>query len=130
MLLPLTGCATGNRPPTSASSPPSSPITTTSMNDHFAQLERKYDARLGVYGLATGTGATVTYRAGERFAFCSTFKTLAAAAVLAHHPVTYLDTVIHYTRDDIRSLSPITPQHVDTGMTIGQPCDAAIRYSD
>ncbi|MGH3671470.1 MAG: hypothetical protein ACRDSH_12665, partial [Pseudonocardiaceae bacterium] len=60
-LLPLAGCVTGNRPPTGASSPRSSPATTTSMNDHFAQLERKYDARLGVYGLATGTGATVTY---------------------------------------------------------------------
>lgn len=132
MLLPLTGCATGNQPPISATSPtpPSSPTTTMSTNDHFAQLERKYDARLGVYGLATDTGATITYCADERFAFCSTFKTLAAAAVLAHNPLTYLDTVIHYTRDDIRSISPITPHHVDTGMAIGQLCDAAIRHSD
>jgi beta-lactamase class A len=63
-----------------------------------------------VYALATGTGATVAYRADERFAFCSTFKTLATAAVLHRNP--------------------ITKDHIATGMTIRQLCDAAIRYSD
>lgn len=38
--------------------------------------------------------------------------------------------LITYTSDDIRSISPVAQQHVQTGMTIGQLCDAAIRYSD
>jgi beta-lactamase class A len=38
--------------------------------------------------------------------------------------------VITYTSADIRSTSPVTQQHVQTGMTIGQLGEAAIRYSD
>jgi beta-lactamase class A len=83
-----------------------------------------------VYALATGTGATVAYRADERFAFCSTFKTLAAAAVLHGNPLSHLDKGVTYTRADVNSISPITKDHIATGMTIRQLCDAAIRYSD
>lgn len=52
------------------------------------------------------------------------------AAVLHQNPLTHLDKLITYTSDDIRSISPVAQQHVQTGMTIGQLCDAAIRYSD
>jgi len=100
------------------------------MSDRFAALERKYHARLGVYALAMRTGTTVAYRADERFAFCSTFKAPLVAAVLARNPLTHLDTVVTYTSDAIRSVSPVTQQHVQNGMTIGQLCDAAVRYSD
>ena len=96
----------------------------------LAELERKYEARLGACVLATGPTAVIAYRADERFAFCSTFKAPLAAAVLQKNPLTHLDTVITYTSADIRSTSPITEQHVQTGMTIAQLCDAAIRYSD
>nr|5NJ2_A Chain A, Beta-lactamase [Mycobacterium tuberculosis]5NJ2_B Chain B, Beta-lactamase [Mycobacterium tuberculosis]5OYO_A Chain A, Beta-lactamase [Mycobacterium tuberculosis]5OYO_B Chain B, Beta-lactamase [Mycobacterium tuberculosis]6H2C_A Chain A, Beta-lactamase [Mycobacterium tuberculosis]6H2C_B Chain B, Beta-lactamase [Mycobacterium tuberculosis]6H2G_A Chain A, Beta-lactamase [Mycobacterium tuberculosis]6H2G_B Chain B, Beta-lactamase [Mycobacterium tuberculosis]6H2H_A Chain A, Beta-lactam len=98
--------------------------------DRFAELERRYDARLGVYVPATGTTAAIEYRADERFAFCSTFKAPLVAAVLHQNPLTHLDKLITYTSDDIRSISPVAQQHVQTGMTIGQLCDAAIRYSD
>jgi beta-lactamase class A len=96
----------------------------------LAELERKYEARLGVCVLAIGPTAVIAYRADERFALCSTFKAPLAAAVLQKNPLTHLDTVITYTSGDIRSTSPITEQHVETGMTVGQLCDAAIRYSD
>ncbi|MBF6059881.1 class A beta-lactamase [Nocardia terpenica] len=96
----------------------------------LAELERRYGARLGVFAVATGTGATLAYRADDRFAMCSTFKALAAAAVLSRNPLSHLDTRVTFTRDEIRSISPVTERHVDTGMTIGQLCDAAIRYSD
>jgi beta-lactamase class A len=96
----------------------------------FAALEHKHRSRLGVYALATGTGATVAYRADERFAFCSTFKTLAAAAVLHRNPLRHLDKHVTYTAADVDSISPITEHHIATGMTIRQLCDAAIRYSD
>jgi beta-lactamase class A len=96
----------------------------------LTDLEREYGARLGVYALATGTGATVVHRADERFALCSTFKTLAAAAVLDRHPVAGLDRRVTYTRADLVAYSPVTEKHVGTGMSLRDLCDAAVRYSD
>ena len=130
-LLPLAGCGTDEHP-ASGSSP--APVRRSAGgspdNSPFVALERKYRARLGVYALATGTGATVAYRADERFAFCSTFKTLAAAAVLHQNPLSHLDNRVTFTKADVGSISPITEHHIATGMTIRQLCDAAIRYSD
>jgi len=131
-LLPLAGCAEGKRTATrpSAGEPSSPSATASARHGQLAALERKFEARLGVYALATGTGATITHRADERFAFCSTFKGLAAAAVLHRNPLSHLDTVIRYTEGDLMKSSAITRQHVATGMTIRQLCDAAVRYSD
>ncbi|MGW3497329.1 class A beta-lactamase [Streptomyces sp. NPDC001020] len=129
-LLPLAGCGAGDRS-ASRVTPMAGHRPSPSQDDgRFAALERKHGARLGVYALATGSGATVTYRADERFAFCSTFKTLAAAAVLHRNPLSHLDKHVTYTKADVNSISPITKDHIATGMTIGQLCDAAIRYSD
>nr|WP_061809488.1 class A beta-lactamase [Rossellomorea vietnamensis] len=96
----------------------------------FMQLEKKFDARLGVYAIDTGTNRTVAYRPDERFAYSSTFKALAAGLVLQQNSLDELDEVITYTKDDLVTYSPITEQHVDTGMTLREICDAAIRYSD
>ena len=96
----------------------------------FVQLEKKFDARLGVYAIDTGTNRTVAYRPDERFAYTSTFKALAAAVVLQQNSIDKLDEVITYTKDDLVTYSPITEKHVDTGMTLREICDAAIRYSD
>ncbi|MFK0292543.1 class A beta-lactamase [Streptomyces sp. NPDC090442] len=94
-------------------------------------LERKYGARLGVYARNMSTGQAVSHRAQERFAMCSTFKAFAAAAVLRDHGhCAPLDKVIHYPPADILPYSPITERHVDTGMTVGDLCAAAIQHSD
>jgi beta-lactamase class A len=95
-------------------------------------LERRHHARLGVHATNIRTGATVAYRAGERFAMCSTFKTLAAAAVLRDldRDGEYLDRLIHYTEDDLVAGSPVTEEHLGTGMRVGELCAAAICYSD
>jgi beta-lactamase class A len=45
-------------------------------------LEVKYGGRLGVAVLDTASGRRLLHRADERFPLCSTFKLLAAAAVL------------------------------------------------
>ncbi|MFI6218227.1 class A beta-lactamase [Nocardia brasiliensis] len=121
-LLPLTACSTSA---TTESAP-----TTQARHDRLFELERKFDARLGVYALDTASGATLAHRADERFAFCSTFKGLAAAAMLQRNPMSHLDTVIRYTDADLTKNAAITPQHVATGMTIRDLCDAAVRYSD
>ncbi|GAA4158147.1 class A beta-lactamase BlaC [Phytohabitans flavus] len=110
--------------------PSLSPTAADDRHERLVELERRFDARLGVYALATGTGTSIAHRADERFAFCSTFKGLAAAAVLHRNPMSHLDTVVRYTRDDLMKNASITKNHVATGMTIRQLCDAAIRYSD
>jgi beta-lactamase class A len=97
---------------------------------HLAALERSHNARLGLYALDTRSNASLAYRADERFALCSTFKTLAAAAVLTRHLLSYLNTVVTYTRADVNSISPVTEQHIRTGMAIGQLCEAAVSHSD
>ncbi|MFF2807946.1 class A beta-lactamase [Streptomyces sp. NPDC058000] len=94
-------------------------------------LEQRYAARLGVYARNVRTGQVVAYRAQERFAMCSTFKTVAAAAVLRDHArCAPLDKVIHYPPADILPNSPKTKEHVDTGMAVRDLCAAAIQYSD
>ncbi|MFC0601478.1 class A beta-lactamase [Streptomyces palmae] len=132
-LLPLAGCGDDDRPASRSSSSPARgnrPATRSPDPARFAALEREYGARLGVYALATGSGAAVAYRADERFAFCSTFKALAAAAVLDRNPLSHLDKRVTYSRADVDSISPVTEKHIATGMTIRQLCDAAVRFSD
>jgi beta-lactamase class A len=116
------------RPSPTATTQPTKAQPSTQNTAAFSALEKQYDARLGVYALDTGTGRTVTYRADERFAFASTSKVLLAGSLLrtGHN----LDKLVHYTKDDLVSYSPITEQHVDTGMTLREICDAALRYSD
>lgn len=125
LLAPLAGCA-GRANVTRSTSTAVRP----DLASRFKELERKYAARLGVFVPATDAFAEIAYRADERFAFCSTFKAPLVAAVLHQYPLTHLDKVITYSNDDIRSTSPMTQQHVQTGMTIRELCDAAIRYSD
>jgi beta-lactamase class A len=133
-LLPLAGCSKDTSPASSPSPSRTSSSSSTSAvsdrHDRLIELEGTFDARLGVHALATGTGTVITHRADERFAFCSTFKALAAAAVLDRNPLSYLDTVVTYTEADLLESSIVTEQHVATGMTIRELCDAAVRHSD
>jgi len=65
VLASLAACTRANPP--APSPPPPPPSTTRQFHDRLMELEKKYDARLGVYALDTGDGGPV-----ERFAFCST----------------------------------------------------------
>lgn len=128
----LTGCAdaTGvQAAPTPSASAPSSahPAATRAL----AEVEKRYDdARLGVYALDTGTGRTVTYRADERFAHCSTFKALAAGVLLKRATDDQLDRVVSYDSSDLLEYAPVTSEHVDTGMKLSALVDASLRHSD
>ncbi|MFK0115274.1 class A beta-lactamase [Streptomyces sp. NPDC090994] len=130
----LTGCAdaTGvqaaSTPSASASASASAhPAATRAL----AEVEKRYDdARLGVYALDTGTGRTVTYRADERFAHCSTFKALAAGVLLKRATDDQLDRVVSYDSSDLLEYAPVTSEHVDTGMRVSALVDAMLRYSD
>jgi beta-lactamase class A len=129
-LLPLAGCAATPAAPTTAIPATGGPTTTSAApirHEALFELEKKFDARLGVYAAGVGT---IEHRADERFAFCSTFKGLAAAAVLHRNPMTHLDTVVTYTEADLMKSSAITKRHVQTGMKLRDLCDAAVRFSD
>lgn len=96
-------------------------------------LETELGGRLGVACLDTRTGDRFGYRADERFPFCSTFKWLAAAAVLAQVDAgrEHLDRRIPFSRADLLEWSPVTGRHADgDGMTLGALCEAAITESD
>jgi beta-lactamase class A len=127
------GLATSTAVLTTAVSPGIAPAhaASGSVEQQLHELEGTYAARLGVYARNFRTGQTVAYRAHERFAMCSTFKTIAAAAILRdHHRCASVDTVVYYPPADILPNSPITQQHVDTGLAMGEICAAAIQYSD
>ncbi len=96
----------------------------------FSKLEKKFDARLGVYAIDTGTNQTISYRPNERFAFASTYKALAAGVLLQQYSTEKLNDVITYTKDDLVEYSPVTEKYVDTGMKLGEIAEAAVRYSD
>ncbi len=104
-------------------------------SDAVAQLgvlEARSGARLGVHARNHRTGATVEYRADERFAMCSVFKGLLAAHVLRDfdHRGEFLNRLIHYTKADLIEGAPVTEQYVDTGLTVRALCAAALAYSD
>ncbi|MBC7630746.1 MAG: class A beta-lactamase [Flavobacterium sp.] len=96
-------------------------------------LENEFDARIGAYAFDTGTSRVVGYRANELFPMTSTFKAMACAAVL-HKARTadpgLMERVIQYTQDDLVDYSPITKEHVGTGMTVTKLCHATITVSD
>jgi beta-lactamase class A len=101
--------------------------------EEFARLEGKSGGRLGVAVLDTGTGMRAGHRQEERFPMCSTFKLLAAAAVLDRVDAgkESLDRRIRFEAADILSNAPITKDHIGgDGMTIAELCAAAITLSD
>ncbi|MFC3978751.1 class A beta-lactamase [Streptosporangium jomthongense] len=96
-------------------------------------LERSFGGRIGAYALDTGTGRTIAYRAGERFPLLSTFKALAAAAVLHKARTTspgLMERVVHWRRGDLKPNSPVTEKHVRDGLTVAELCEAAVTRSD
>jgi beta-lactamase class A len=114
---------------TSAASSSVAPSADSSTRD-FADLEKSFDVRLGVFALDTQTGRTVTWRGGERFAFASTIKAPLSAAVLDRVSRKDLSRVIRFDEDDLVPYSPITEKHLENGMTLRAVIDAALRFSD
>ena len=82
----------------------------------LAALDARSGGRLGVAILDTGNGARHGHRVTERFAMCSTFKFLAAAAVLAKvdRGEEKLDRRIIFAQSDIVAASPATSSHRST----------------
>lgn len=105
--------------------------------DDFRALLRKLEVasggRLGVAIVDLETGKKSSHRPDERFPMCSTFKLLAAAAVLARvdRGEERLDRRVAFTRADLLEYAPTTRARVAQGsMTLGELCEAAVTVSD
>jgi len=101
--------------------------------DSIQRIEHETGSRIGVVAIDSATQQRIEHRPNERFLLCSTFKLLAAAAVLQRvdHGGENLERFVRYTQADILEYAPVTKQHLaDGGMKLGALCEAAIEQSD
>jgi beta-lactamase class A len=99
----------------------------------MAAIEKGAGGRLGAYVLNTGDGHGAGWRAGERFALCSTFKLGLAAMTLREADAARLslDESIAYKRADLLPNSPETEKHISEGhMPVAALAEAAQLFSD
>ncbi|WP_027800948.1 class A beta-lactamase [Paraburkholderia dilworthii] len=101
------------------------------------QIEAESGGRLGVSIVDTASGLHAGLHADERFPMCSTFKVLAAAAILARvdRREEDLQRRIVYSQSELVSNSPATSKHTrertgNAGMSVAELCKAAITLSD
>src|SRR6059058_2391154 len=122
-----------NSPPGGSSAAASTPPTTSHFQNRIAAIETRTGGRIAVAALDTGNSKRLDYRLQERFPMCSTFKFLAAAAVLKRvdEKQEKLERFVPYDAKDILEYAPVTKEHLkDGGMALGALCAAAIEQSD
>jgi len=99
----------------------------------IAAIETRIGGRIGVAVLDISNSKRIDCRADERFPMCSTFKFLAAAAVLKRvdEKKEKLERFVPYGTKEILEYARVTKEHLkDGGMTLGALCAAAIEQSD
>ncbi|MFD1910761.1 class A beta-lactamase [Halodurantibacterium flavum] len=97
-----------------------------------AEIEDRFDARVGLVLTNSGTGESWAHRADERFLMTSTAKVPLCGAVLARvdEGALSLSEALPVTDADILSYAPVTETRVGDSMTIADLCLAAIDMSD
>ena len=110
----------------------------------FASLQREFAAavgaiqtrvggRIGAYMLDTQSQLELAFNARERFAMCSTFKLMLAAAILqrVEAGALSLDDKLPVRPEDMVPHAPITSTHVAEGsMSVRDLCAAIVTVSD
>ena len=99
----------------------------------LASMERGLGGRIGLAAVDTGSGRSLAWRADERFAMCSTFKFLLAAAVLRRVDTgaERLDRLVRYGPADLLEYAPTARAHVgEGGLSVAALCEAAVELSD
>ncbi|MBN3505398.1 PEN-B family class A beta-lactamase [Burkholderia cenocepacia] len=136
LVLTATACASRQAaapdPATAAAAAAADTMAPAAAAATLADLERDAGGRLGVCAIDTASGRVIEHRAGERFPFCSTFKAMLSAAVLAQSVERpgLLQQRVKYTKADLVNYSPVSEKHVGAGMTVAALCEATIQYSD
>ncbi|HVT07610.1 MAG TPA: class A beta-lactamase [Polyangia bacterium] len=98
-----------------------------------AAVEASLGGRVGVFAFELGSGDALAHRSDERFAMCSTFKALLAAAVLARVDagLLSLERTLPFGTADLIDHSPVTRAHVAAGaLSIAELAAAAVVVSD
>ena len=134
----LAGCAaapaeapTTTAPATAAPSASAAPAVDQAAADAaFTALEERFGARLGVHAVDTGTGAEVSWRADERFAYASTIKAPLAAALLDRVGIAGMERAVPIEAADILAYAPVTETRVGGTMTLRELAEAAMTRSD
>lgn len=96
-------------------------------------LQSRFGGRLGVYVLDTGSRRAFGLNEQERFAMCSTFKLLLAAAILAKVDAGKidLDASVRFGAQDMLSHAPVTSARLAEGaMSVRELCAATVETSD
>ena len=103
----------------------------TNFDAAITKVEAQTKGRIGVFAMRGPL--TVAHRAGERFAYCSTFKWVLGADILKKVEDGQLsfDRTVNYTRADLIGYSPVTTENVGKGkLSIEELVAATIRTSD
>ena len=98
-----------------------------------AAIQSRIGGRVGVYMLDTQSQLELAFNARERFAMCSTFKLLLAAAVLqrVEGGKLTLDGKLAVRPEDIVAHAPVTALHLAEGwMSVRDLCAAIVMVSD
>lgn len=106
--------------------------TTTQIQQKLAALEKQSGGRLGVALINTADQSQILYRGDERFAMCSTSKTMVAAAVLKQSETQHdiLQQKMAIKKADLTNWNPVTEKYIDKEMTLAELSAAALQYSD
>jgi beta-lactamase class A len=103
------------------------------VEDALAELEQRYNAKIGFYGANLGSGRTLCYRENDLFATCSTFKAYVAAQILQkdqrgelslNDPV-FIDPAVY-----LPVASEAMDPHLGGYLPLSELCAAAVRRSD
>jgi beta-lactamase class A len=123
------GCAGSSSAKPAASTPAFARDATRAL----AEVERRVGGRVGLFALDAGSGRSLGQRPDERFAMCSTFKWVLAAAVLAsaERRELSLDQRLSFGPSDLQEHAPFTRAHAFEGSaTIEDLAFAAVTVSD
>jgi beta-lactamase class A len=99
----------------------------------LAAIQSRVGGRIGAFVLDTQSRRELGFNAGERFAMCSTFKLMLAAAILkrVEAGTLSLDERLPVRAEDMVPYAPITSTHVAEGsMSVRDVCAAAVMVSD
>lgn len=109
-------------------------LARSSVADPITEYERTTGGWIGVYALNVRTGKTISWRAGERFIMCSSYKASLAAFVLSRvdRGEEDLHALVSYTAKDTLDIwGPVAKANLSKGaMTVEAMCKAAMEISD
>ncbi|MCV2353856.1 class A beta-lactamase [Paucibacter sp. B2R-40] len=113
------------------------PEAEASLQARCAALQTQIGGQIGVFALHTGSRAQFAFQAEQRFAMCSTFKLLLAAAVLAKVDSGRLDLNqrVRFGPRDMVDHAPVTGSLLQAGsvsasLNVGELCSAMLEVSD